>query len=645
MAQRIVTHVIRNHDGDILALCNPEESWTQRRKEWAISDILAHRHEYFVLGQNNALRRIIVVNDPDGNYLRTAPDSLPGNNLDSLPIAERNPWEIALEDAEILAVHAALIPTGLGQVLLMGGDEHDKSNADDGDIHNTRLYDFIIDEVRDVGSPEGDTFCCGHAFLPDGRWLVGGGTEEWNDPGLEDEHIDIHGNPRNHWSGTRACATYHAADEQWTSVASMLPEPGQATRGGGRWYPTLITLADGRLLAVGGHPRVDPNDPAVNDGRHGAWLPEIYDAATNAWTYTAGHWLYVDWVDVPPQVELPEGQVRPEGVSNYLYYPRLFVVPGGRVFLASPNDGNCGWYSPATGLIDPLLLDPPPHDGRGYAETNHTVVLLPLLPGDGYTAHILFLGYESAQRISLGGIGGVIDPENPPTWEPAGLRDWPTDQPPLRRHGCSVLLPTGEVFFAGGLDHDQTEGGSPDDSGVLEGEIYSPGIDWENNTYNFSDESWTTTPPASVVRNYHSVALLLPNGLVLTAGSNINGSSGGDDVKEYRLETYSPWYDGDPDRPRITDSPPVLGYGESFQVSSPQASKITRIALMRCGSVTHAWDGDQRYIGIEFELLVPGVLQATSPPGGDIAPPGPYMLWIIDEQGRPCDQARFLILG
>ena len=56
MAQRIVTHVIRNQDGDTLALCNPEEAWTQRRKEWAISDILLHRHEYFVLGQNNGLR-------------------------------------------------------------------------------------------------------------------------------------------------------------------------------------------------------------------------------------------------------------------------------------------------------------------------------------------------------------------------------------------------------------------------------------------------------------------------------------------------------------------------------------------------------------------------------------------------------------
>jgi hypothetical protein len=238
----------------------------------------------------------------------------------------------------------------------------------------------------------------------------------------------------------------------------------------------------------------------------------------------------------------------------------------------------------------------------------------------------------------------MIDTENLPNWEPAGVRDWPGDQPPLRRHGCSVLLPTGEVFFTGGLDHDQTEGGSPDNSAVLEGEIYTPGIDWETNTYNFADETWTTTAPASVVRNYHSVALLLPNGLVLTAGSNINGSSGGDDVKEYRLEMYSPWYDGDPDRPRITGAPTTLGYGESFQVISPQASKITRIALMRCGSVTHAWDGDQRYIGIEFELVAPSVLQAAAPPGGDIAPPGPYMLWIVDQQGLPCEQARFLML-
>lgn len=133
------------------------------------------------------------------------------------------------------------------------------------------------------------------------------------------------------------------------------------------------------------------------------------------------------------------------------------------------------------------------------------------------------------------------------------MRDWPVERP-LRRHGCAVLLPTGEVLLAGGIDStDHT--GLLDTDAVLEGEIYQPGIDWDTGSYG-AEESWTTTARATVPRNYHSVALLLPNGLVLTAGSNLDGQSGGDSVKEYRIETFSPPYDGDAQRPEIEQAPP-----------------------------------------------------------------------------------------
>ena len=56
------------------------------------------------------------------------------------------------------------------------------------------------------------------------------------------------------------------------------------------------------------------------------------------------------------------------------------------------------------------------------------------------------------------------------------------------------------------------------------------------------------------------------------------------------------------------------------------AARIQRVALMRCGSVTHAWDGDQRYVGLEFANPADGVLEAVAPPTGGVAPPGPYLL-------------------
>ena len=396
------------------------------------------------------------------------------------------------------------------------------------------------------------------------------------------------------------------------------------------------------MLALGGHPRVlsadqDP-DGLVNDGRHGAWLPERFDAGTDTWTYMPGHWLYVFWGDVGEHVP-PEGQSPPAGGvgSNYLYYPRVFVVPDGRVFLASRNDGSCGFYDPVTGLVGEPVIDPPPHVGT-FAETNHTAVLLPLLPGDGYVARVLFLGTDGPSRIRLDG-----DPA--PSWESTTERDWPAD-PPLRRHGCATLLPTGDVAFTGGIDNG---GGSglPDTDAVLAAEIYHPGFDWDAQVIDEALEEWTTVNPgATVARNYHSVALLLPNGRILTAGSNIDGAAGGDDDKEYRIEVFSPGYVDAPNRPEIIEAPSSLTWGEEFDVVTTRAGAIERVALMRCGSVTHAWDGDQRYVGLPFTWDGDDspVLHVVAPPHGNVAPPGPYMLWVVDRLGRPCRLAPFVIL-
>ena len=108
-------------------------------------------------------------------------------------------------------------------------------------------------------------------------------------------------------------------------------------------------------------------------------------------------------------------------------------------------------------------------------------------------------------------------------------------------------------------------------------------------------ESWTTAEQAQVVRNYHSVALLMPNGRVWTAGSSKNADSGDPNVVgEKRIEVYKPSYDADPNRPDITSALLSVGYGDNFEVRTPQAASIQRVALIRAGSATHAFDADQR---------------------------------------------------
>lgn len=642
MANRHVTHVFRNTDGDILVIGNPEQDWHQRHREWAISDIIADRHTYFVEGNERDELPIDVINGPSGLYLRTRGDSTEGNNLDILPEFDYEPWEIAIEDAEILAVHAALINHGpQGQVLLLGGNEHDSSQ--ENEFLKTRVYDIDSNRIIEVDSPGADAFCCDHAMLGDGRLLIGGGTESWIH--LDVNHVDASGFALPHWSGARECSVYNS-DGTWSSVGSLLPEPGQVSRGGGRWYPTLVTLGDGDVLAVGGHPRVSEDEN--NDGRHGSWLPERYNPDSQTWSYQPGHWIYVQWSNVGPTspegladddvlVELPEGQQRGT-VNSYLYYPRMYTVPDGRVFMVSPNEGQCNWYNPETGLVDGPDIEPPAHN-VGFAETNHTAVLLPLLPGDDYTPHILFMGMQGSRRITL---ADMID-DDPPAWQPTVDRDW-AGTPPLRRHGCATLLPTGDVLFTGGIDN--TDGsGLPDTDATLAAELYAPGIDWDENEITYADEEWTTTPSANVPRNYHSVALLLPNGRVLNAGSNINGSQGGDEAKEYRIEIYMPPYDKDDNRQTIETAPSAISYGQGFNFSCSNSDRIQRVALIRCGSVTHSWDGDQRYVGLEFSRIDDHIINATAPPNGNIAPPGPYMLWIVDDRQRPCKLAPFVLLN
>jgi hypothetical protein len=90
------------------------------------------------------------------------------------------PWEAATIDSQILAIHAAVLPDN--EVLYFGGSEHNRAQNESGnvgDLDNTRLFKVADGTVTRIASPTTDVFCSGHAFLADGRLLVGGGTEQW----------------------------------------------------------------------------------------------------------------------------------------------------------------------------------------------------------------------------------------------------------------------------------------------------------------------------------------------------------------------------------------------------------------------------------------------------------------------------------
>lgn len=503
------------------------------------------------------------------------------------------PWDPAFGDSQILAIHAALLPTG--QILLFGGDEHSQAQHTANSIDHSRLYDPATGVLSPIPSPTTDVFCAGEAFLPDGRLLVGGGTETWGGEAGEHGH-----GAAGHFTGHRASWVYRPRARSWTRVADMRPQPGKeaSNEGGGRWYPTLLTLTDGQVLAIAGH-------PSRTDSRHGNTTPERYAAAANAWSL------------------LPAQDV------NGPWYPRVHVLRDGTVFFVSMADGFNRRYDPTRGTYVGATIQPP--GDLIYTDGwDATSVLLPLLPGDGYAPRILACGGVQPLRINLG--------ESTPTWQPTGPRQGAAAGR-IRRHLCPVILPTGQVFLSGGVTVSDPE------NPVREAEIYSPAIDWAAGTYSGA-ESWTTAEAAQVTRNYHSVALLMPNGRVWTAGSSIRAQQGDPStVGEKRIEIYRPAYDGAVGRPQITAAPVEVAYRETFEVRTPQAATIRRVALIRAGSITHAFDSDMRYVAASFTHAGGDRLTVTAPPHGGVAPPGHYMLWVVDANGLPCTQASFVRIG
>ena len=135
-------------------------------------------------------------------------------------------------------------------------------------------------------------------------------------------------------------------------------------------------------------------------------------------------------------------------------------------------------------------------------------------------------------------------------------------------------------------------------------------------------------------RLYHSSALLLPDATVALMGGNPTRGS-----YETRIEIYSPAYlfaaDGSPAmRPAITSAPAAFDYGTTFQVQTSDAASIASVVLVRPGASTHAVDMDQRLVQLTFTKGT-GVLSVTAPPGGNVAPPGYYMLFVLNSAGVP----------
>jgi hypothetical protein len=154
---------------------------------------------------------------------------------------------------------------------------------------------------------------------------------------------------------------------------------------------------------------------------------------------------------------------------------------------------------------------------------------------------------------------------------------------------------------------------------VLEPELWTP-----------TTESWTTLAPMRTPRMYHSTTLLLPDARVLVAG----GGHDAPEVDQRSAEIYSPPYLFKGPRPAISSVPSVVGYGAPFVVGTPDGARIASVTLMGLGAVTHAFDSNQRRVPLSFQTT-DGGLTIQAPANARLAPPGSYMLFLVDSNGVP----------
>jgi hypothetical protein len=359
----------------------------------------------------------------------------------------------------------------------------------------------------------------------------------------------------------------------------------------GRWYGTAAALADGRIMAMSGLKQGGGTNRTI----------EIYDLQR-----AGAGWNPPTKVPFTPPL-----------------FPRLELLPSGKVFYTGHGTGkssaNAWIFDPATGgwtRSATINVD------RRYG----SAVLLPLLP-PSYVPRVMNFGGGKPATSST----DIIDLSIPTPSYTAG-----PNMSTGRIQMNAVILPNGKVLAEGGSVNNE----SPDTPGKT-ADLYDP----VSNTMG-------SAGIAAYSRLYHSTALLLPDATVSSMGSN-PGKRGS---YEPAIEIYTPSYLYDAndhlittDRPQITAlsfSGPIH-YGVPFSVTYTSTSPISSAVLIRLGSCTHASNMEQRLIGL-CGATSPctgsnNTLSLTTPTNGSIAPPGYYMLFLLDSAGVP-SKASFIQL-
>jgi hypothetical protein len=479
-------------------------------------------------------------------------------------------------------------------------------------------FDQVFD---DPGNAPGALFCSDLVFLANGDLLVPGGTHYYSEPHLPGTNFGVL-----ELEGLRNTRVYNTSTNSWTQAGPMH---------WGRWYPSLVTLPDGHVLAASGVTKlikpVYSSDPLMSGTN--VEQTETYNPFTAKWSDNG-----------------------PAASRSLPLYPRLHLLPDGKVFYdAGGQDFNPFGQSYDEALWNIAAV----YDPRGKSWRNVGVPAgvsldasrpLDTAPTAGFrgSAFDLMLPlkppYKSASFLAAGGVLGtspgaylansssLIDTID--TARGDAFSSHATA--PLhnaRWFSSAVLLPTGQVLAFNGANRDDVVG--PGTSfPVRQAELFDP-----------ATGRWTPVASSHDPRTYHNTAALLPTGQVLVGGnapiSTLDGYTqtmpGGfsNDFRDPSFEIYDPPYlHWGIAQPMIGGAPRTLGYGHTFKIQTPQAASTASVALMRNTALTHLIDGDQRSVELPIVARDGDTLTVAEPPRAAVAPPGPYELFVNEKTAK-----------
>ena len=424
-----------------------------------------------------------------------------------------------------------------------------------------------------IGDDAVNLFCSGHCFLPDGNLLIVGG------------HI------KDNW-GLRQSSVYNYQTKEFWSMTEM---------NNGRWYPSALPLPDGRVLVLSGSYEHEGKTPINN-------VPQIWSPDDpNAWKEVAA----------------------PDPVTQFVFplFPRVHLDPSGRrVLMAGPLKPS--WFLELKDDNDEDIVTQVKTDNNKSVSVYGRWKSAGIKRQAGARDYCPSVMYDSGKILYIGGGDGEGGPTTQAEYIDLNAKspEWKmTNMNTQRRQHNATVLPDGTVFVNGGTragGFNNLDEGNP----VHEAELWNPG-----------DQKWTTMASENSNRCYHAIALLMPDGRVLSAGGGEYDVA--DKLDNQNLtdgQFFEPPYLFKGPRPIIQSAPKEINCGTaSFQVTVGTGDSIDRVSLVRLGSVTHCRNMNQSLMFLGPIKQSGTTITVPAPADENHAPPGHYMLFVLNQLGVP----------